>query len=385
MCKKPDANYQLGFYRITALLLLFLTPAVCAYAGSPRPQTEHTDKGLNDRIAEGISLQDRLWLRGVLVSRKDSSGALISLGLADNSREVHFQRGVLAMSKEGNSLWVLRQPAPGIGEFVLSVWKNDRFEDVEKFNSNAKDKPFALQNADHKLILFSPEKIRILSLDNNRWEMLPLKGKLRNGLQKTTTATGNGKAVYIGFNTGEWGGGLQRVDLATGQVADVQRRDTKQLCAGPLNKDCDPVTALVPDPRNADCIFAAVGLVHMMSEGRILRICRDEVSTFFEKTEKYSFGDKEITMTQPIFGLAVSSDGSLWAISPESLYRLGPDGNEREKFALPKPATVSGVHLSRGLQGMIVVWTDANWAVSVSGFTPLLVPLQDGPIQGMTH
>jgi len=51
------------------------------------------------------------------------------------------------------------------------------------------------------------------------------------------------------------------------------------------------------------------------------------------------------------------------------------------EYALPELKPVSGTYLSRELPGVIVVRTDANWAVSVSDTTPLLIPLEGVPLE----
>jgi hypothetical protein len=186
----------------------------------------------------------------------------------------------------------------------------------------------------------------------------------------------------VGFNTGEWGGGLQRVDLRTGVVSNVERRDTKELCAGPLNSACDPVTGVLPDPQNKDCILAAVGLVHMLEHGRILRVCGQEVSLVFEKSYKVDgFKGDKWEMTEAFFGLVPAADGGFWGITSEALYHFGGDGTTKQEYALPELKPVSGIYLSRELPGVVVVRTDANWAVSVSGYTPLLIPLEGAQIE----
>jgi hypothetical protein len=168
------------------------------------------------------------------------------------------------------------------------------------------------------------------------------------------------------------------VDLHSGTVTDIERRDTKELCAGPLNSDCDPVTAVIPDPQNKDCVLAAVGLVHMMSHGNILRVCGASVSLVFEKVDMVDdFRGGKMAETEAFFGLVPAEDGRFWGITSGALYRFAPDGTNKEEHALPKLERVSGFSMSRELPGVIVLRTDANWAVSVSGYTPLIIPLGD--------
>jgi len=87
------------------------------------------------------------------------------------------------------------------------------------------------------------------------------------------------------------------------------------------------------------------------------------------------FKDDKREMTEAFFGLVPAADGGFWAITSGALYHFGADATKKEEYALPKLKPVSGIYLSRELPGVIVVRTDANWAVSVSGYTPVLIAL----------
>jgi hypothetical protein len=137
------------------------------------------------------------------------------------------------------------------------------------------------------------------------------------------------------------------------------------------------VTGVIPDPQNKNCILAAVGLVHMLEHGRILRVCGKVVSVVFEKSYKVDgFKGDKWEMTEAFFGLVPTVDGGFWAITSEALYLFAEDGTKKQGYPLPELKPVSGIYLSRELPGVVVVRTDANWAVSVSGYTPLLIPLE---------
>jgi len=91
------------------------------------------DKGdpvLGERIAKGVVFEGRLWLRGTTVSWDDPTGGLISLGVADSSRQVHFDRGVLDIAKSADQLWVLRSVSIKGREVVVCVWRKGAFEDL---------------------------------------------------------------------------------------------------------------------------------------------------------------------------------------------------------------------------------------------------------------
>ena len=81
-------------------------------------------------------------------------------------------------------------------------------------------------------------------------------------------------------------------------------------------------------------------------------------------------------MTEAFYGLAAADDG-FWAIAPGTLYHFTDEGKTAEKYSLPKLKLVSGVWMSQELPGVVVVRTDVNWAVSVSGYTPLVIALRE--------
>lgn len=127
-----------------AVLLLSLYFLVLnADPQSPDTLAAKGDPILGERIAGGIVFEGKLWLRGIVGSRKDFAGGLISLSLADGSRQVHFERGVIDIKKIGHDLCVMRWPSPVAHDVVLSAWRPDRFEDLARFSPSEKDELLA--------------------------------------------------------------------------------------------------------------------------------------------------------------------------------------------------------------------------------------------------
>ena len=74
------------------------------------------------------------------------------------------------------------------------------------------------------------------------------------------TTLQHGGFLYAGYNVGEWGGGLMRVPMGAGAAEAVDASDPQMgLCGGVLNKDCDPVTGISPDPGDDACVLVSVG------------------------------------------------------------------------------------------------------------------------------
>jgi hypothetical protein len=307
-------------------------------------------------------------------NRGDTSGGLVSFGITDDARKVHFENGVVDIAKSDHDLWILRQRDED-GRFVVAEWRGDHFQDLTEFDRSPHDAPVALMSSAGLPTVLSGQTVRYLAKDKT-WHVVQLKGTLRSAVAVTAASPQEGETIYVGFDVGEWGGGLQRIDLKTGAVADVERRDTKDLCSGPLNRACDPVTGVIPDPQNKACVLASVGLVHLFqSNGRILRVCGTDVALVSEILISGDKGNgRKWGRTEAFYGLAPSAEGGFWAITYRGLYRFDATGKKEKEYTLPKLESVSGIHLSRALPGVIVLQTDLNWAVSTSGYTPLVVP-----------
>jgi hypothetical protein len=357
--------------------LLFLCGPLLGGNPAPPPQRPPGgDRVLGERIAKGIAFDGRLWVRGTMRNRGDASGGLVSFGITDSSRKVHFEGGVVDIAKSDHDLWILRQRDED-GRFVVAAWRGGHFQDLTEFERSPDDAPLALMSSASSPTVLSGMTVRYLANDET-WHVVQLKGKLRSGVAVSAASPQEGESIYIGFDVGEWGGGLQRVDLKTGAVSDIERRDTKDLCAGPLNQACDPITGVIPDPQNKACVLASVGLVHLFhSNGRILRVCGTDVALVSEILipDDKGIGSKW-RQTEAFYGLAPSAEGGFWAITYRALYRFDATGKKEKEYTLPKLESVSGLHLSRALPDVIVLQTDLNWAVSTSGYTPLVVPLE---------
>ena len=208
-----------------AVLLLSLSLLVLnADPQSPDTQAAKGDPILGERIAGGIVFEGKLWLRGI-------GGGLISLSLADGSRQVHFERGVIDIKKIGHDLCVMRWPSRDARDVVLSAWRQDRFEDFARFSPSEKDEPLALVNSGSDSVVLSVQAIRVFSADKHTWRQIKLKGKLRGGFQETADSPTSGDSVYVGFN---WGSG------EVGSSASTSERASSPTSSAGTLRNCAP-------------------------------------------------------------------------------------------------------------------------------------------------
>jgi hypothetical protein len=231
--------------------------------------------------------------------------------------------------------------------------------------------------------------------------------------------------AYAGMNSGEWGGALYRIVLSSGHVTALRRVDGPELCDGPLNPACDPITALIPDPDASACVLAGVGLRHFSEHGRLLRVCGAAVSVLHVAGTEAPLpfpasGDVELGLaaflgdmrarrppwikawplssppacagepdgcprvsfgegSSPIFALSRTRRG-FWMMTGAELYFV--HAGRATLFDLPPLQPRGGVRVGWA-PGVIATVTDANWSSSVSGYTPLVAPTSlDGPDAG---
>jgi hypothetical protein len=186
------------------------------------------------------------------------------------------------------------------------------------------------------------------------------------------------KHVFVGYNAGEWGGGLQRIDRATGVVSDIDDVEG-DLCGGKLNPACDPVNGIATIPWKPDCIAVAVGLIHMIPHGRIVEVCDNTVHLLYIReiqarppTAPNGRDGIMWTYTSAFFGLQ-RKDGYLLAAAHDGLYQIG-SSDQVQQIPLPQFKQANGVATSFDMPGLVLVLTTANQRFSLSGSTPILVP-----------
>lgn len=198
----------------------------------------------------------------------------------------------------------------------------------------------------------------------------------RPGVISTTYDTGD--ALLVGVDAGEWGGGLRRIDRATGAVSMIENKaSADQYCKKPLDAACDAVNGIAAMPGRPDCVVAAIGLVHMAPHGRLVSICGREVASIYYKPYTIDpwpgFDPKvpEPFETVAFFGLSRTRD-ALWAVGTDGLYRIGADSAVTFR-KMPVFERIGGFWVSFASPDLILVRTSINQRMSLSGAVPMLV------------
>ncbi|HLY56267.1 MAG TPA: hypothetical protein VKS60_11970 [Stellaceae bacterium] len=337
----------------------------CVRAAGLEPERE----GQQSFLKRAIFADGRLWTlsdAGVLSSTADNDSGWTREQPGSSVLDVCAQSGMLASissSMLGLGPWVLQRHSQGAWSIVATV-------------AGAPDRFLAMDCSGGMITIVTNR--RLIEAQAGTVRDLPLQEPFNPFGLTATYSTRDW--IYLGFDRGEWGGGISRIDRHTGAVSVIEKKETGDLCSGPLDSKCDPVNAIVADPWKPDCIVAAIGLVHFIPRGRIIEVCGNDVRQLYSK----SYADPEPSegaartvnlcaehCSVAFFGLAVTGS-TVWASGIDGVYRLIADGGA-EFHSLPGFKDVGGIGVSFELPRLVLVLTRVNQRTSVSGNAPMLV------------
>jgi hypothetical protein len=356
-----------GLRGIIALLAL-----VGAALAAPALAQEPERPGQEDSLIRAVFADGRLWLLS-------DAGALYSIverGRREGREDL--PEPALDLCRDGGQPLVVTGRRDGAA-WTLRRRRGDAWQLVGRI----------VRQRDERLVALGCDGGRTTVLTSNRIvdagsgergaggaRDVALSEPLSGGRVSTTLYAGGGQ-LYVGFNHGEWGGGLRRIDRASGRVAIIERNVGGGLCDGPLNTQCDPVNGIAADPSRPDCVVVAIGLVHMLMHGRLTRVCRDRVESLYFKAYPDSAvidsrlgADGEPVSTIAFFGL-IARGGELWAMGVDGLHRVDGQGHG-DVTARPSFETIGRFRVSFALPDVVLVLTSANQRASLSGAVPLM-------------
>lgn len=321
-------------------------------------------------ISRAVFAEGRLWLLA-------DDGALTSLAKGEIERRAEGpggkvldlclgRGGFLAVTgdKANKGRWTLWRRAGG-------GWRRDRPI------PHAKEALVALTCAGETAILLTTA--RVVEVDRTRVRAVTIAGDVRMPRVKAVTHEVSDH-LFVGKNSGEWGGGLIRIARATGDSVEIEHNATGSLCDGPLNTACDPVHGIVTIPWKPACVAAAIGLRHMSSHGRVVEVCGSSVRQMFaQASDRHRTAPEYLAETAAggsgsvaFFGLA-SAGEFLTAVGSDGLYRLDRSGLVSHQ-AWPRFTKVDGLLVSFELPDAILLISTINGRASVGWSAPLLVP-----------
>lgn len=144
--------------------------------------------------------------------------------------------------------------------------------------------------------------------------------------------------VYLGFDAGEFGGGVWRVDVRESTISPIRSTDARDPCDRMLDPGCSQGQALKQDPDHDACVLAAVALRHFFELGGIVRICPTGVAIVHRQALKEN-------SRRAFYGLAPSQRG-FWAASFWEVLKF-EEGKVASRTRLDFRVTEGGLALAR--------------------------------------
>jgi hypothetical protein len=359
-----DRRAEAGLARPLSTLASLLFLGIATALPAPATAIEPERPGQEAFLTRAVFADGRLWTlsdAGTLSSVAEGQDTRVVETLPEKAFDLCvLDRHPMVITGAYSSEWRLRQRAEGAWSVVAAIQTEG-------------DLLLAMDCAANRVTLLTTR--RLIDLDRNRQNTVMLSEMPNRG--SVSMPYGTPDHFFVGFNAGEWGGGLRRIDRHSGKVTVIEHNATGELCGGPLNTSCDPVTGIVSVPWKPGCIAAAVGLVHWRSRGRVVEVCGDQVKRLYYKSygDNPSGGstkDDEPFSTVAFFGLTRDAD-TLWAIGIDGIYSIGPDGTAKV-IPLPRFKEIGGINVSFDLPEFVLVLTNVNQRRSISGAMPIVVP-----------
>jgi hypothetical protein len=330
------------------------------------------------RRDEGRDSDDRMISRAVFASGRlwllTDGGQLSSLAEGEPTRRIHdLGEPVLDICARGNVPVAVTGERYDGGGWTIRRWASGTWRTVRTIPRSF-DALIALScGADLEMALTST---RLIDL-TGRARAVSLSEPLSPALVRAVVYV-TPEAAWVGINRGEWGGGLRRIDRVTGAVATIARNASGELCAGPLNTDCDPVNGIATIPWRPRCVAAAIGLIHFEAHGRIASICPEGVEQMFvagglaDSSNRREAGEAATGSFGSVafFGLAANGD-ALIAAGHDGLYRIDASGAGTRR-PWPRFVEVDGILVSFALPDVVLVMSTLNRRASMSGIAPLM-------------
>lgn len=356
-------------------LRLSVCVAACAAALLAMPRGSHAadvlDPDLGPTITNAVAFDSKLWVLGSAHDDKNKTSSLVSFGLSDGARQLQFS-DVVAIAKSPGHLWVLRQT--DTRDFVASEWQGGKFTNDNELSLPSGDLFMALALKGDTPVVVARHSVRVST--GKDWDSTKLRGPLVDDIawgSATASFSKSGNLLYLGLNRGEYGGGLLRIDVSSGEITRLGSDEISKGGSGTVLSAKDTVTAIVTDAQSPDCVIAALGMLRPQSAGRLVRACGDTATVVLDKMSTIQQDGQNIDFNEAFLGAAATNDG-FWAVSDGALYRFHQSG-EPERISFPGASVWGSLRTNRDRTDMIVVVTDMNTTMMANGSTPIVVPL----------
>jgi len=350
--------------RLALVLALILVGSFYAFA------QEAGFPGRDAFLARAVFAAGELWLlsdTGALFSITESASGPVEITFPDPALDLWVEDGqpaVIACRRPDCAEWTLRR-RDSAGDWLVTT----------KVATQGDPLVAVARTATSRIVLTGR---RIIDAAGDIRILTNLSHPLREKPVAATHVTP--ASIFVGFNMGEWGGGLQRIDRWTGEVVSIERKETGEHCFKPLDSDCDPVNGIATAPWDPNCVVLAIGVVHFAPHGRIVEVCGDTVRRLYGRAlggppvlgrDAPSPGEDPLP-SEAFFGLTRQGN-LLWAVGIDGIYQIGSDKIVRPG-PLPTFKQFGAFSISFDLPHVVLVLTQINRRYSISGSVPILVP-----------
>lgn len=217
-------------------------------------------------IAEGVVTPDALFLRHY-------SGNLTRIDRATGERSNPAQ-DVIDILVDGPHIWALAPTPDG-------TWQV-----LDLRNANNAGQAIPVEGTPRSLFKTSAGLAVLTSTaavlpSANGWTVVTLDETIT---ERPEVFSPSDQTLYVGYDYGEFGGGLRQIDLTNGQVTNIDDSQPDQLCSGLINSRCDPVVGLIEAPDGSDCILTGIALRHLgMERGRVVSACGQSLAFVYAR------------------------------------------------------------------------------------------------------
>ena len=314
------------------------------------------DPDLGTNIVGAVVADGRLWLSGERHGDRALGGALVSYDLADGTRTRHMANTVAGIVKQSGHLLAL--VAADSRHFSLEEWKDGAFVLRSRVELAAIPTLFTLIGGQPATV----SAAGITRFDGQDWRTTAIDLTPPGRMHRPPVAAGataSGSDIYVGYNFGEWGGGLTRIDMTTGEATPMDFEGNW----------FSNVNAVIADPADKDCILAASGLIHLGSRGAIGRVCGDISTPVFSQPD----GGPDKHDSEAFYQLIPAADG-YWAVSNRAVYHFTASATPL-RYPLSGFQLWHGLYVSHDAPGAILVLSEISRQMAVNGGMPLIAPL----------
>lgn len=306
------------------------------------------DPDLGGGVVEGVVRDGHLWLRG-------ASRQVVQIDRETGERRV-VATEVVDLLSDGPHLWTLVAPSENdsaVRDLLAPATRDRRLH----FEGTS----IALFTTDEGVGVLTTERV-LLPDSTDGWTRRRLAASLdRYGSVSPLVDD----SLFVGYDKGEWGGGLRRIDAGTGTISIVTEA-SDELCGGKLNPECDPVVGVVADDKMQNCVSVGASLAHMSGRyGEVLRVCGDHITSVF--SDALPVIPNSIVnrpgQTWP-FDNFVAAEGGWVAVGQDRFARSR--NGAVTTGAVPPLKPLAGLYASEAVDGVIFVEAACCWGSDLS-------------------